>query len=138
MTTEEPHVTPLGSVFDPNEIAGVHITINGEELTWKRAAKQLRILADLLEAHTLDSKGFNWQYGGDYEMQVMMTDMWPHGDYQDAEGNLLHIHDDVVVSVIWANKGAEKEEVEIPAHTWAQEHGPITPAGQGEAPEHEH
>lgn len=131
---------PLGNIVDEDEISGVHITISGDELTWDTAARQLRTLADLLDAHTLSAEGFNWKYGGDYEMHVHMPDMFSHGDWQDGEGNLIHISDDQVIGVIWAGKDAESETLEtpVPAFEWAQKHGALVPAGAGEAQDHEH
>lgn len=139
---------PNGAWSPGKDIAGVHITIDGEELTWKKAARQLRIMADALDAHSLHLEGFNWDYSGDYEMTVMMPDSFPHGDYQDAEGNLVHIADgDRVVHVTWANKDAEQEEVTADdgtpgmfVYNWIQAHGgPLRPAGSGDADgNHEH
>jgi hypothetical protein len=126
---------PLGNIIDEDAINGIHITINGDELTWATAARQLRTLAELVEAKSMSAEGFNWEYGGEYNLQVIMPDMFDHGDYQDAEGNLIHIADDEVISCVWASKGAESETLDppIPAWKWAQEHGPLTRAGIGEA-----
>ena len=53
---------------------------------------------------------------------------YDHGDYRDDEGNLIHVHDDMVVHVTWAGVGAKQEEVNIDVGTWMEEHGAITPA----------
>lgn len=125
-----------------NEIASVSINIEGQELTFKRAAKQLRVLADMVEAGMMNADGFNWLYGGEYNLNVETPAAFPHGDYQDSEGNLVHVgHDDHIISVTWANKNAEQEnlaERDVHAFEWVKEHGPLRPAGSGEAEPHSH
>jgi hypothetical protein len=115
----------------------VAITIQGENLEPYHAAKQLRLLAKMIEHGTVHSEGFNIEYMGEYHLDIDLGSAFPHGDYQDAEGNLLHIHNDVVVNVTWASKNAEVEDVEISAYEWAKEHGAIRRAGEAEGGESE-
>lgn len=126
---------PNGAQQFENEIAGVHIMISGDDLTWKRAAKQLRAMATMLDAKMMGADGFCWSSDGEYQMTVTLPDSFPHGDYQDGEGNLVHIgNEDMVINVTWANKDAEQEDVseqEIHAFKWIQDHGPLRPAGSG-------
>lgn len=126
----EQHNHPVGPSEVDDAIGAVMITFHGDELTWDLAAKQLRLFADMLDAQTLHTEGFNWQYGGDYAMNVMMPDAYSHGDYQDEEGNLLHVNNDHVVSVNWANKQGEREDLEdVHVFEWIRDHGPIKRAG---------
>ena len=132
---------PNGAMSIGNDIAGVHITIEGDELTWKKAARQLRVMADLLDTtKSLHVEGFSWDFGGDYEMDVILPDSFPHGDYHDSEGNLIHVGEgDMIVNVTWANKDAEIEAVEdTHVYQWIQQHGPLKRAGSGEAEEGHH
>lgn len=141
MTDNQPEFLPNGGRKYENEIVSVAVTIEGQELTFKKAARQLRVLADMVESGMMNADGFNWLYGGEYTLDVMTPASFPHGDYQDAEGNLVHIGaDDHVINVTWANKGAEQEDFadkDVHAFDWIREHGPLRPAGQGEA-DHEH
>jgi predicted metallo-beta-lactamase superfamily hydrolase len=142
MTEQEaPHglLANGGRVYE-NEIQSVDLHIEGQELTFKRAAKQLRVLADMVEAGMMNADGFNWKYGGEYQMNVETPPSFPHGDYQDREGNLVHVGaNDHIVSVVWANKDAETEDMgdkDVHAFEWIREHGPLRPAGSGEAHPH--
>lgn len=137
--TKQSELLPNGGRKIGNDIAGVDISFNGEELTWKKAAKQLRIFADMLENQTLHTEGFNWAYSGEFNMDVLLPDSFAHGDYQDPEGNLVHVNHDHVVSVIWANKGAEREDLEdTHVWEWVRDHGPLTRAGSDTAEGHNH
>lgn len=142
MTEETAPTLANGGRKFRNEIASVHVFVEGQELTFKKAAKQLRLLADMVEAGMMGAEGFNWSYGGEYELTVELPASFPHGDYQDGEGNLVHIgNDDMVINVTWANKDAAQEDVadqEIHAFNWIQEHGPLRRAGSGEAEGHTH
>jgi hypothetical protein len=75
---------------------------------------------------------------GDYSLDVDPGSEFPHGDFQDAEGNLLHVAGDHVVMVHWASKEGESEDVEIPVADWVAKHGEIHPAGEGEGEGHHH
>jgi hypothetical protein len=142
MTEEQPERLPNGGRKYENEIANVTVSIEGQELTFKKAAKQLRVIADMVEAGMMDADGFNWLYGGEYSLSVNTPPSFPHGDYTDMEGNLVHIGaDDHVINVTWAKKGAKQEDLadqDIHVFEWIKEHGPLTPAGSGEAEGHEH
>ena len=125
------------------DIAAVHITIEGEDLTLKKAAKQLRVFADMLDQGMMSAEGFSWKAGGEYNMVVVLPSSFPHGDYQDAEGNLVHVgENDHIISVVLANKDAEQLELseqDVHVYDWIKEHGPLRPAGSGEPTEgHEH
>lgn len=125
------------------DIAAVHINLEGEELTFKKAARQLRVFADMIDAGMMSADGFNWNTGGEYNMVVVLPSAYPHGDYQDREGNLVHVGaSDHIISVVWANKDAETEDLseqDVHVYDWIKEHGPLRPAGAGEAPEgHDH
>jgi hypothetical protein len=115
----------------------LNITIQGEELESQQAAKQLRLLARMVKEGVVHSEGFNIEYMGDWSLDVDFGSEFPHGDYQDAEGNLLHVANDTVVSVNWASKGGESEVVEISVVDWVAKHGEIQPAGSGEG-RHDH
>lgn len=140
--TEHQERLPNGARKYDNEIASVSVSIEGHDLTFKRAAKQLRVLADMLEAGMMGADGFNWFYGGEYNMSVDLPSAFPHGDYTDMEGNLIHVGaDDHIINVTWAKKGAKQEDFsdkDMHVFEWIQEHGPLTPAGEGEADGHEH
>lgn len=140
MTEQQPERLPNGARKYDREIASVTISIEGQDLTFKKAAKQLRVLADMVEAGMMDADGFNWLYGGDYSLAVETPPSFPHGDYQDAEGNLVHVGgDDHIINVTWAKKGAKQEDFsdkDVHVFEWIQEHGPLTPAGSDEADEH--
>lgn len=116
----------------------IAITIEGEHLESRAAAKQLHQLADMVRGGVVHAEGFNIEYMGEFRLDVDFGGEFPHGDYQDAEGNLLHVANDHVVNVTWANKNAEVEEVEIPVADWVAQHGEIKPAGEGEGHHHEH
>jgi hypothetical protein len=118
----------------------INISLEGEEMTPKQAAKQLHQLAEMVRTGLVHVDGFNIDALGAFSLDVDYGDVWPHGDYRDTEGNLLHVANDTVVRVTWANKDAETEEIEIPGTLWVKEHGALTPAGHdgnGVAP-HEH
>lgn len=67
-------------------------------------------------------------FGGEVLWNLRTTEFtYAHGDYVDGEGNLLHIHEDVVSHVTWA-KTADQEDVEIPVEDWMEAHGTITDA----------
>lgn len=114
----------------------LNITIQGEELESEQAARQLRLLAKMVDQGVVHSEGFNIEYMGEWTLDVDFGSEFPHGDYQDAEGNLLHVANDHVVNVTWANKNAEVEEVNIPVADWVAKHGEIHPAGEGEGHHH--
>lgn len=116
----------------------VNITITGEDLDPLIAARQLRLMAKMIEQGTVHADGFNIEYMGPYSLDVDLGMEFQHGDYQDAEGNLIHVANDHVVNVTWANKDAEIEEMDIPVVDWVAEHGEIKPAGHGEGHHHEH
>lgn len=118
----------------------IHISLEGEEMTQESAAKQIHLIARMVKHGIVHVDGFNIDEVGAFSLDVDFGDVWPHGDYRDKEGNLLHVANDTVVRVTWANKNAETEEVEIPGTLWVQKHGAMTPAGHdghGEEP-HEH
>ena len=52
-------------------------------------------------------------------------DDYEHGDYTDAEGNLLHIRNDHVVSVTHAKEGADQTNPNMPVWFWIHEHGEV-------------
>lgn len=129
MTKSHDHPRNPSEAYDP--IQGVIINFTGDELTWELAAKQLRLFADQLEAQTLHAEGFSWQYGGDFTMDVLLPPLFPHGDYVDGEGNLVHVgQQDHIVSVNWAGKDGKREDFEdMHVSEWIQEHGKLRPAG---------
>lgn len=116
----------------------VNISFQGENLEPYHAARQLRLMAKMIEMGTVHAEGFNIEYMGEYSLDVDLGSEFPHGDYQDAEGNLLHVANDLVVNVTWATPGAEIEEVSVPVVDWIEKHGEIKPAGHGEGHHHEH
>jgi len=120
----------------------MQITINivGDELDSKLAAKHLHMLADQVKAGVVHAEGFSIDFMGDYSLDVDYGTAFPHGDYQDAEGNLVHVANDAVVNVTWANKDAEVEEVNVPIGEWMEDHGQLHPAGHDHGHEggHEH
>jgi hypothetical protein len=116
----------------------LNISIAGEQLESQQAANQLRLMAKMVEAGVVHADGFNIEYMGEFSLDVDFGGEFPHGDYQDAEGNLLHVANDHVVNVTWASKGAEVEEVSIPVEEWIEKHGEIQPAGHGEGHHHDH
>lgn len=141
MTEEQYDTLPNGARRYKNEIAEVNVSIVGQELTFKKAAQQLRVIADMVEAKMMSADGFNWGYGGEYELTIDLPSAFPHGDYQDSEGNLVHVGQaDHVINVTWANKNAEQEDVseqDIHVFEWIKDHGPLKPAGSGEAEGHD-
>jgi hypothetical protein len=115
----------------------ININLTGEQLNSPIAARQLRVIAKMVESGVVHAEGFNIEYMGEFSVDVDFGSDYPHGDYQDAEGNLIHVASDEVVNVTWANKNAEVEEVEIPVEEWIEKHGEIKPAGSGEG-HHDH
>ena len=116
----------------------VNINITGDELDHEMAARQLRLMAKMVEQGMMHVEGFSIDFMGPFMLDVDLGGEFPHGDYQDEEGNLLHVANDHVVNVTWASKNAEVEEVNIAVADWVEEHGPIKPAGHGEGHHHEH
>ena len=117
----------------------LNISIKGEELESGGAAKQLRLLAKMVDQGIVHAEGFSIEYMGEFSLDVDFGGEFPHGDFQDAEGNLIHIANDHVVNVTWANKDADIEEVNTPVVDWIEAHGEIHPAGGGgEGHHHEH
>jgi hypothetical protein len=90
----------------------------------------------------MNANGFNWDYGGEYNMLLMPPTQFPHGDYQDAEGNLVHVgEDEHIINVIWAGKNAEAEDVadqDLSTMDWMQDHGPLRRAGSVEGHDEDH
>lgn len=107
----------------------ININITGE-LDALMAAKQIRLIADMVKHGVMHVEGYNISYMGTFNLDVDLGE-YPHGDYQDEEGNLLHIAGDHVINVTWASKDAEVEEVDVPVEDWISEHGQIHPAGHG-------
>lgn len=120
----------------------ISISINGTNPDLRAAGKQLHLLADQMKAGVVHVEGFNVDFMGEFSLDVDLGDVYAHGDYQDGEGNLLHVANDHVVNVTWANKDAEVEQVEVLVEDWMEKHGRIYPAGRpgegGWAAEHGH
>lgn len=142
MTDQQPERLPNGALKNEDNIATVNISIEGQDLTFEKAAKQLHVLADMVGAGMMNADGFNWHYGGEYTLDVETPPSFPHGDYQDAEGNLVHVGaNDHIINVTYAKKGAKQEnfsDKDVHVFEWIQEHGPLLPAGEGEADGHSH
>lgn len=114
----------------------INITIGGEELNSKLAAKQLHLIADMVKAGSVHSVGFNIEYMGEYSFDVDFDSdgSHPHTDYWDGEHNHLHVDEE---GVIISRQGPDAEdgtpdveqmhEKGITIATWAKDHGGITP-----------
>lgn len=116
----------------------LNISIHGEDLNSRLAAKQLHLLAEMIKGGTVHADGFNIEYGGEFELDVDFGSQFPHGDYTDGKGNLVHVANDEVVHVTWAGK-ADQESVSVPVEEWVEAHGALQMAGHehGEEP-HSH
>lgn len=91
------------------------------------AAEIIANIAEQVRIGVTDSTGVVMDGEGAF-MVTHHDDMYDHGDYTDGEGNMVHVHNDNVVSVVWA-KGAESEDLNppVPVDKWNEEHGNITP-----------
>jgi hypothetical protein len=91
------------------------------------AAEIIANIAEQVRIGVTDSTGVVMEGEGAF-MVSHHKDVYDHGDYTDAEGNMVHVHNDAVVSVVWA-KGAKSEDFDtpIPVDKWNEDHGNITP-----------
>jgi hypothetical protein len=90
------------------------------------AAVHMVMLAKMISMGTTGASGFNPAGNTAWHIDVTEEDDPSHGDYTDAEGNLLHVHDEKVVHVTWAKSAKVEHDVDTPITTWVEEHGVIT------------
>ena len=113
----------------------ITISIAGEDLNSKRAAKQLHLIADMVKAGVTDISGFSAEFLGPFEVEVDFESNGPepHTDFWDGEHNHIHAADGIVVF----RQGPDTEdgtpdveqlfEKRITLADWAKEPGGITP-----------
>lgn len=123
----------------------INITVAGEDLDHKNAAKQLHQLADMVRSGVSDAQGFSMEYVGAFSMSIDYESdgQHHHTDYWDGEHNHLHVDGE---GIIITRRGPDKpdgsgdlEEMHdkgIKITDWAKDHGGITPFGTPEAHEH--
>jgi hypothetical protein len=116
----------------------IDVSLDGEHLTLKRAAQELRRIADLLQGGNVHGEGFNAVYAGQWTFDVDL-DHGEHLDYWDGEHNHIHVDEEGVVVYRRGPDSPEGEEdVEqlyekgILVTEWAAKHGGITPFGTPE------
>jgi hypothetical protein len=114
----------------------ITITIAGEELNSKLAAKQLRMIADMVKGGSVAGSGFNIEYLGEFSFEVDFESdgTHPHTDYWDGEHNHIHVDDE---GIVISRRGPDKEDGTgdlenlhdkgITVAEWAKAHGGITP-----------
>ena len=114
----------------------ITITIAGEELNSKRAAKELHRLADMVKGGAVDIHGGNIDYMGDFHVTVDFESdgTHPHTDYWDGEHNHLHVDGE---GIIITRQGPDAEDGTVDIEqlhdkgitiaAWAKDHGGITP-----------
>jgi hypothetical protein len=92
------------------------------------AAVHIVMAAKMVQMGTTGASGFNPDGNTAWHIDVSEDDEHDpsHGDYTDAEGNLLHVHDEKVVHVTWAKTAKVQHDVDTPLTTWVEEHGVIT------------
>jgi hypothetical protein len=91
------------------------------------ASVHLMMAAAMVKIGVTGASGFNPEGSTAFHIDVTDDDDDPsHGDYSDAEGNLLHVHQDKVVHVTWAKTAKVEHDVDTPVTTWVEEHGVIT------------
>jgi hypothetical protein len=123
----------------------ITVSIAGEELESRGAAKQLHLIADMVKAGVTQMDGFSIDFMGTFSMDVDFESDGPaahHHDYVDGEGNHVHVNAE---GVIILRRIAETDEVEqlfekgIKLPEWAKEHGGVTPYfAPGEGPDDDH
>ena len=67
-----------------------------------------------------------------------VEDQYPHGDYRDEEGNLLHVAQDHVIEATLAKHEARQIEPGILVDEWIEMHGKVTFVSAHEDHDHEH
>lgn len=67
-----------------------------------------------------------------------VEDEYRHGDYRDAEGNLLHIAQDHVIEATLAKHDAKQIEPNMHVQSWIHMHGEVTFVSEHEDHDHEH
>lgn len=114
----------------------ITISIAGEELNSKLAAKQLHQIADMVRGGVVEMHGGNIEYMGDFHVTVDFESdgTHPHTDYWDGEHNHIHVDDEgIVVFRRGPDKEDGTEDLEqlydqgITVAVWAKGHGGITP-----------
>jgi hypothetical protein len=122
----------------------INISIAGEGLNSKLAAKQLHLIADMVRAGVTEMDGFNIEYMGAFDVSVDFEsngsfDHMHHQDFWDGEGNHIHVGAE---GTIISRQGPDlpdgtpdKEDMlekGIKLSDWAKDHGGITPFGTPE------
>lgn len=125
----------------------INITVAGEDLDHKNAAKQLHQLADMVKSGISDARGFSMEYVGAFVLTIDYESDGGHHhtDYWDGEGNHLHVDEE---GLIITRRGPDApdgtpdlediHEKEIKVTDWAKDHGGITPFDTPEAHGHDH
>lgn len=113
----------------------ININIAGEHLDSRSAAKQLRMIADMVKAGVTTADGFNIEYLGSFGFDVDFESNGPepHTDFWDGEGNHIHASEGSVIFRKGPDKADGTPDIEqlrdknIGLADWAKAHGGITP-----------
>lgn len=101
----------------------ITVTIEADERS--SAAAHLILAGKMIAMGMGEASGYNEEDATAWNLTVE-DDEWPHGDYHDEKGNLLHVHKDHVVHVTRANGNADTENVNVPVDEWMDEYGTLT------------
>jgi hypothetical protein len=101
----------------------ITVTIESDER--EAAAVHLAMISKMVAMGMGEASGYNEDDMTAWSVAVE-ADGWPHGDYHDEKGNLLHVHNDHVVHVTRANATAETENINVPVDEWIAEYGTLT------------
>lgn len=118
----------------------ITVTITGELLNSRLAAKQLHLIADMVKAGVTDMDGANIEYDGAFSMMVDFDpESHVHHDYWDGEGNHIHVNEEGIVVTCQAPDSPDGTvnlerlfDKGIKLSEWAEAHGGITPFGTPE------
>jgi hypothetical protein len=113
----------------------ITVSIAGEGLNSRLAAKQLHLIADMVKAGVTEMDAFNIEFMGAFSVGVDFESNGPepHTDFWDGEHNHIHAADGIVVFRQGPDTAEGTPDVEqlrdkgILLADWAREHGGITP-----------
>ena len=95
------------------------ITVTVETDDREGGATHLLMISKMIAMGMGEASGHNADDNTAWSVEVL-DDEWPHGDYHDETGNLLHVH------VTRANGNADTENVHVPVNDWMDQYGTLT------------
>jgi hypothetical protein len=122
----------------------ITISIAGEQLDSRSAAKQLHLIAGMVKAGIVEMDGFSAEFLGAFSVNVDFESnggfdlQTHHHSYVDGEGSFVHVNGEgtVVFRRTVVREGVEQIEQlfdqGIKLDDWAKEHGGITPYHPGQ------